>query len=184
MPKLVLEEGSYLEVIYELTLVGLVITSDNTWTAHVNYTVARVNHVLWQLTRFRRLGATQDKLVTFYILKIRSILMFGSVCYDSALTKKLSHKLELQQKRSLAVILGSQYRNYSHALLVTSLPRLDILREEACLRWATKAQANPLHADMFPLNSSEVQTRWRPKFREYKCRTDKFYRSAVLNQQD
>ena len=105
MPQLVLEEGSYLEVIYELKLVGLVITSDNTWTAHVNYTVARVNHVLWQLTRFRRLGATQDKLVTFYILKIRSILMFGSVCYHSALTKELSHKLELQQKRRLAVIM-------------------------------------------------------------------------------
>ena len=190
MPQLALEEDSYLEVIYELKLVGLVISSDNTWTAHVNYTVARVNRVLWQLTRFRRLGATEDKLVTFYILKIRSILMFGAVCYHSALTKELSHKLELQQKRSLAVILGSQYRSYSHALSVTSLPRLDLLREEACLKWATKTQANPLHTDLFPLNTSEVQTRWRPKFREYKCRTDKFYRSAVpsmiraLNQQD
>ena len=156
----------------------------------MNYTVARVNRILWQLTRFRRLGATEDKLVTFYILKIRSILMFGAVCYHSALSKELSHKLELQQKRSLAVILGSKYRSYSHALSVTSLPRLDILREEACLKWETKTQANPLHADLFPLNTSEVQTRWRPKFREYKCRTDKFYRSAVpsmvraLNQQE
>ena len=76
--------------------------------------------------------------------------MFGAVCYHSALTKELSHKLELQQKRSLAVILGSQYRSYSHALSVTSLPRLDLLREETCLKWATKAQANPLHADLFP----------------------------------
>ena len=88
IPQLTLEEGSYLEVIYELKLVGLVITSDNTWTAHVDYTVARVNHVLWQLTRFRRLGAAQDKLVTFYIFKIRSILMFGAVCYHSALKKE------------------------------------------------------------------------------------------------
>ena len=71
MPQLSLVEGTSLEVIYELKLVGLVVTSDLTWTAHVNYTVARVNGVLWQLTRFRRLGAPQEKLVTFYILKIR-----------------------------------------------------------------------------------------------------------------
>ena len=44
---------------------------------------------------------------------------------------------------------------------------------------ATTSQANPEHADLFQLNTSEVETRWRPKFREYKCRTDKFYRSAV-----
>ena len=84
--------------------------------------------------------------------------MFGSVCYHSALTQELSHKLELQKKRSLAVILGSQYRNYNHALSVTSLFRSDLLNEESCLKWATKAKANPLHADLFPLNTSEVQT--------------------------
>ena len=59
MPQLSLEEGTSLEVIYELKLVGLVVTSDLTWTAHVDYTFNRVNRVLWQLTRFRRLGAPQ-----------------------------------------------------------------------------------------------------------------------------
>ena len=117
--------------------------------------------------------------MTFYILKIRSILMFGAVCYHSALTKELSHRLELQQKRSLAIILGSKYQSYRNALSLTSLPILDTLRGEACLRWSIKAQSNPLHADLFPLNPSTVQTRWKPKFKEYKCRTDKFYRSAV-----
>ena len=58
-----------------------------------------MNQVLWQLTRFRRLGATQDKFVTFFILKIRSILMFGAVCYHSALIKELGHKLEIQTKK-------------------------------------------------------------------------------------
>ena len=105
--------------------------------------------------------------------------MFGAVCYHSTLTKELSQRIELQQKRSLAVILGSKYRSYINALSLTSLPRLDILREEACLAWAIKAQSNPHHTDLFPLNQSEVQTRWRPKDKEYKCRTDKFYRSAV-----
>ena len=54
MPQLSLEEGTNLEVIYKLKLVGLLVTSDLTWTAHVDYSVARGNRVVWQLTRFRR----------------------------------------------------------------------------------------------------------------------------------
>ena len=48
MPEISIVEGKYLEVIYELRLVGLVISSDMTWNAHVKYTVKRVNSVLWQ----------------------------------------------------------------------------------------------------------------------------------------
>ena len=113
------------------------------------------------------------------ILKIRSVLMFAAVCFHSSLTIELSEKLELQQRRSLAVILGSQYRSYSHALSVTSLPRLDALRTEACLKWAIQAQRNPLHSDLFPLNKSEVNTRWRKKYSEYRCTTTKFLKSVV-----
>ena len=51
--------------------------------------------------------------------------MFEAVCYQSSLTLELSRKLEVQQKRSLAVILGQEYRSYSHALNLTNLPRLD-----------------------------------------------------------
>ena len=143
MPQIQIEEGKFLEVIYKLKLVGIVITSCLTWTAHIEYTVKRVNGAIWQLTRFKRLGAPQDKLVTFYILKIRSILMFGSICFHSSLSAELSDKLELQQRKSLAVILGSQYRSYNHARSLTNLPRLDDLREKACLQWAIKAQADP-----------------------------------------
>ena len=179
MPQIELEEGKFLEVIYELKLVGIVITSCLTWTAHINYTVKRVNKAIWQLTRFKRLGAPQEKLVTFYILKIISILMFGAICFHSSLTAELSHKLELQQRKSLAIILGSQYRSYNHARSLTNLPRLDELREKACLEWAIKAQADPKHSQLFPLNESEVNTRHRNKYLEYLCHTLKYYNSTI-----
>ena len=145
----------------------------------IDYTVARVNGVLWQLLRFKNLGAPTEKLILFYILKIRSILMFGSVCFHSSLSQELSHRLELQQKRSLAVILGSQYKSYRNALSLTSLPRLDFLREKATLNWAIKAQSNPLHSDMFPLNQSTVETRGRNMYQEYICFTTRYYNSTV-----
>ena len=179
MPQLQLEDGSYLEVIYQLKLVGLVINSELSWSAHIDYTVKRVNKRLWQLTRFKQIGACQDKVFQFYILKIRSILMFGSVCFHSSLSAQLSQLLELQQKRCLAIILGSQYRNYTHARSLVNLPRLDSLREESCLKWAIKAQNDPKHSHLFPLSQCEVNTRHRKKFTKYFCRTSKYYNSSV-----
>ena len=90
-----------------------------------------------------------------------------------SLTLEQSQKLEMQQKRSLAVILGSEYKSYSHSLTLTSLPRLDLLRSEACLKWARAAQLNPLHTDLFPLNTCQIQTRNKKTFDEYRCRTTK-----------
>ena len=179
LPQFQLEEGVYLEVIYQLKLVGLIITSDLCWTPHIEYTVSRINKILWQLTRFKRLGADQDKLITFYVLKIRSILMFGAVSFHSSLTIEQSQKLELQQKRSLAIILGTQYRSYRQALISTNLSRLDNLREEACLQWALRAQNNPKHSHLFPLNQSVIDTRHRKKYLEYFCHTSKYYNSAI-----
>jgi hypothetical protein len=139
IPQLSVAPGTNLEVIYQLKLVGLVINSEMTWDDHVDYTIGRVNKTLWQLTRFKQLVSDKKRLITFYILKVRSILMFGAVCFHSALTQEQSKRLELQQKRSLAIILGSDYQNYKNALLLTSLPRLDTLMGEACLQWAIKA---------------------------------------------
>ena len=105
--------------------------------------------------------------------------MFASVCFHHSLTLEQSQKLEMQQKQSLAVILGSEYHSYSHALTLTSLPWLDFLRKEACLKWAIGAQRNPLHTDLFPLNTCQIETRAKKTFKEYRCTTTKFYKSAV-----
>jgi hypothetical protein len=179
MPELYLDGEVPLEVIYSLKLVGLVITSDMSWTAHIEYTVKRINKTLWQLIRLKQLGASRGKLTEFYILKIRSILMFGAVCFHSALPQELSRQLELQQRRSLIVILGSDYRSYRRALELTGLPRLDSLREDACLKWAIKAQANPQHAHLFPVRQAAIDTRSDRRFEEYWCRGTKFHSSAV-----
>ena len=104
LPKISIEPGKCLEVIYQLKLVGVMIPSDLTWQAHVDYTVKRVSCKLWQLARFRRIGAPRDKLTQSYILKKRSILLFALVCFHQSLTLEQSQKLEMQQKRSLAVI--------------------------------------------------------------------------------
>ena len=79
LPTLSIKEGANLEVVYQIKLVGLVVTSNMGWNEHVNYTIQRVNRTLWQLTRFKRLGADRDKLVQFYMLKILSLKEYTNV---------------------------------------------------------------------------------------------------------
>ena len=181
VPQLQIKNRDDLEVIYKFKLVGLVVTSDMTWQEHVSYTVGRVNKVLWQLTRFKHLGASTEQLLKFYILKIRSILMFGAVCYHSALTLHQRYQLELQQKRSLAYILGNNYCSHDQARTYLKLPSLEELREEACTKWALKALANPQHRHLFPKNNSIVETRGRQVFLEQICKSAKYFNSAVPN---
>ena len=158
---------------------GIGIKSELTLNDHIDYTVKRVNSVIWQFTRFKRLGADRDSLIKFDVLKIRSILMFGAVSFHSSLTQEDSRKLELQQKQSLAHILCLEYKSYSHALELTTLPRIVDLRSEACLKWAIKAKANPQHTDIFSRNPNLVETRQDKEFKEYFCRSAKFYTSSV-----
>ena len=106
--------------------------------------------------------------------------MFGSVCFHSSLSNELSQKLKLQQKRSLAIILGSRYKSYNHATSLLELPRLNSLREKASLKWAIKAQANPQHSDLFPPTISKVDTRHERIFFEYFCHTTKYNNSAAI----
>ena len=73
MPQISIGNEETLEVIFQLKLVGLVVNSSLDWTDHVYYTVKRANKTLWQVTRFRQLGAPREKLITLYVLKIRSV---------------------------------------------------------------------------------------------------------------
>ena len=125
------------------------------------------------------LGALREKLLTLYTIKIRSILMFGAICFHSSLTLEPNAKLELQQKRCLAIILGTDYISYSNALGLTMLPRLDNFRRDACIKWAIKAQNDPKHSDLFPLTTSQRTTRYRIKFEEQFCRSVKLYKSTI-----
>ena len=126
--------------------------------------------------RFKNIGASREELIILYTLKIQSIIMFGSICFHSALSLEPSDKLELQQKRSLVVILGSHYRSYRSALSLTFLPRLDTLRQEACLKWALKAQKNPIQLELFTLAQKNIANRSKGRFSEYKCKTHRFYK--------
>ena len=125
--------GEPLEVIYTTRLLGVIHTNDLTWTSHVEDMVTRATKQLWVLLRFISLGASTHQLLTVYVSRLRSTLEFAAPLFHSGLTKLQSAKIEMVQKKALAIVLANSYTNYESALLCLNIERLDVRREKLCL---------------------------------------------------
>ena len=169
-----------LEVIYETKLLGITITSDLNWSKHVQNICRRATKNLWVLIRFKALGGTNTQLNMVYQTRIRSILEFGSPVFHSSLTKDQSAKIELVQKKALAVILGKDYESYESAMSRLNLERLDTRRSQLCLTFAQKCAKSTRHSSMFPKNTSTRTNMRHPKqYLEHSCSTSRYHHSSI-----
>jgi hypothetical protein len=73
IPKINFPGDEPLNVIYETKLLGIIITSDLRWNAHVKFITGNATKRLWLLIRFKNVGGTEAQLLTVYELKIRSL---------------------------------------------------------------------------------------------------------------
>ena len=180
LPQLHFPGSEPLEVIYETRLLGVIISSDLTWTAHVNYITSSATKKLWTLVRFKSLGATQPQLVAVYLTRVRSILEFAVPVFHSSLTADQSRKIEMVQKKALAIIMDRKYTSYDHVLLQLNLDRLDVRREQLCLSFALKCVNSPKHKSMFPPNPNHRPNMRNPKpYKEQFCNTARYYHSSI-----
>ena len=178
IPELSFPSSEPLEVVYQTKLVGLVISSNLSWGPHVDYTVENASKKLWLLVRFKNRGAKQEQLLTLYQLKIRSIAEFAAPAFHGALTAQQSNELEMVQKKAFAIILGARYRNYSNALALLDQETLSSRRLKLCNNFSQKCIKNEKHADIFPRKEG-TKTRHTKTFIEPKCKTSRYYNSAV-----
>ena len=180
IPELSFPGGDNLEVIYQTKLVGVIIDSSLSWGPHVEHTVKKANQKLWLLIRFKNLGAECDQLLTLYQLKIRCLLEFAAPAFHGALTKQQSNDLEMIQKKSFAIILGSKYKSYQNALKTLNQEMLSTRRLNHCKTFANKCLNHPRHSDLFQVNPRySSHSRTKKKFLEPKCRTTRYYNSAI-----
>ena len=169
-----------LEVIYETRLLGVTISSNLSWSAHVNDITKRATKKLWVLIRFKSLGGTTDQLLTVYRTRVRSTLEFAAPVFHSGLTKDQGRQIEMVQKKAMAIILGSEYTSYEFALTKVNLERLDSRRSTLSLNFAQKCAKSHQHKSMFPSNPNFRPNMRNPKpYREYLCNTSRYYMSSI-----
>ena len=66
-PHLELDNGDTLEVVEELKLLGVILTSNQSWHAQADYMCQRAYSRIWMLRRLKPLGANHEELIDVYI---------------------------------------------------------------------------------------------------------------------
>ena len=79
-------DGVELQVVDELRLLGLVVTSDLKWKQNTESICKRAYGRMWMLRRLKILGADKDDLKEVYVKQIRSIVEFGTAVFTAGLT--------------------------------------------------------------------------------------------------
>ena len=181
LPKIGIEEDDPFQVVDELRLLGVMITSNLSWQTQVDYMCKRAFARVWMIRRLKPLGATNDELMEVYRTQIRCLLEFAVAVWNSGLTKAQINQIERVQKCVLAVILDSEYLSYNHALEVMSTDTLSDRRHNLCFKFAVKAQKHEKFSNWFsPYDHLGMDTRSKKDaLKPVQARTNRFAKSPI-----
>ena len=164
----------------EMKILGVVITSDLSFSRNTEYIVKRAFKRIWMLRRLKNLGANHSQLIDVYIKQIRSVLELAVPVWHSSLTVADKLSIERVQKAALQVIFGQDYKSYSSACEVANLLTLDQRRQNLCKKFSLKAVNNPKHTKWFKVNTKVSKTRQQqPLFCPVVSRTTRFEKSPI-----
>jgi hypothetical protein len=197
MPNLKLD-GANLEVLDEMRLLGLVITSDLKWTQNTESICKKAYNRLWMLRRLKALGADVFDLKDVYEKQVRSVLEFGAPVFAAGLNGEDSNTIERVQKTAANVILGEHYTSYREALQTLCLGSLKDRRMDICRNFAQKALKHEKFSTWFTVSQGNKNIKERkckeiasePLLKPVKTRTKRYRKSPIpfltelLNQQE
>jgi hypothetical protein len=178
MPEMMIE-NTRIDLVEQVKLLGVVISSNLSWSANTDYIVDRCNKKTWVLRRLKKLGANCSDLLDVYFKQIRSIAEFAVPVWNSSLTGEDVAKLERLQKIALHIILGEDYRSYTSALKTLGIEKLSLRRKKICLTFAKKSQKHKKFEKWFKPNPNISARRKKPKFLDTFSRTVRFEKSPL-----
>ena len=170
-----------IEVVKSAKLLGLLISDDLKWNAHVAEIVKKVASRLYLLRQLKRAGLDPLELVCFYTTCIRPVAEYACETFHNSLPIYLSDELERLQKRAFRIIYPTL--SYSEARVALGLPLLSARREELTTRLFDKILQDPnhrLHHLLPPKNECQVTLRTKRTFNVPLCKTNRFKRSFLM----
>ena len=171
-----------LDIVKQTKLVGIIVSDNLRWNAHVEYMCLKASKKIWQLRRLKILNLGHDILLDFYCKEIRSILEFGVTVWNSGITGKLSDQIERIQKICVNTILCDTLWDipYDVGCTLLEIEPLKYRRTDLCIKFIQKASCDPRHADLFSPYPTHLNTRQeKPLYREFSCRTGRFFDSPL-----
>ena len=178
MPEMEIE-NTRIDLVEQTKLLGVILTSNLSWTANTDYIVKRCNSKLWLLRRLKKLGANHEDLIDVYFKQIRSVAEFAVLVWNSSLTGDEISNLERLQKTALHIILSDNYISYNSALKTLGLRKLSERRKKICLKFARKASKHEKFSKWFKLNPITKTRVNKPTFCPVVCKKVRFEKSPI-----
>ena len=185
MPEVRLENET-LEVVENMKLLGITISSDLKWHAHISEVCKRGMSKLWMLRRLKKMGANQKILLDLYKKQIRSLLEYAAPVWHSGLTKTDVSEIERVQKCAVAIIFSNQ--PYKSVVKKNHLEPLEQRRDQLCLKFAVKSSKQPQFSQWFNPKTKNINTRSKKPFHDVPFKTNRWrdspipYMTNLLNQ--
>ena len=90
----------------KMKILGVIIDSDCSFRSHVENVRINLRRRTWALSKLRRYGVKEDKLVRAYTSLIRPVVEYAAPAWHSLITAEQSELLECQQTQALKNIFG------------------------------------------------------------------------------
>ena len=177
-PEMSFSDGSMLEVVPDIKLVGVIVSNDLRWLKNTNFICNKATKKLWTLRRLKKFNLDIYKIFDVYTKEVRSILEFAVPVWHSGLTRNESRQIETIQKASFKIILGESYISYEVACTILGTEPLELRRAQLCLKFAKK-DVKKTHS-LFQKTEKTTITRSKQLLAvEPKCRTSRFEKSSI-----
>ena len=171
--------ASHLDRVLETKLLGFWFTHDMKTHRHVEHILTICYKRLWAIPKLKKAGISDNDILHFYFMKIRSVLETNCAVFHSMLTQDNTNDIERVQKIVLRVILDEKYTDYHNACIQLNVQNLQVRRTKLSLNFALKCVASEKFKHMFILKTNTC-IRNPDKFDVSFARTTRYMNSPRL----
>ncbi len=169
--------GQEIERVTQTKLLGVIISSNLKWDAHVQYIHSKAGKRLYYLRELKRSGLSQTDLIRVYLSLVRSICEYACQVWSTGLSKETSNYLETVQRRAFRIVLPKEH--YADACEQLQIPTLKERRDRLC-KSLFESMCNPDHRLNYLLpEKRSVRTRSSLLYELPKCRTERYKNSFI-----
>ena len=140
-------EGTPVEVVDLVKILGLTIQNDMKWHKHIHNIITKAGKRLYMLRLLKRAKAYQNTMKIVFTAIIRPVLEYAVQVWHYNIRNSISDEIESLQKRALRIILPN---HYAEALNQLDLETLQNHRENLSTKFFQNILGNACFQDYLP----------------------------------
>ena len=173
--------GKHIKVVSDAKLLGLTISSDLTWNAHITEVIKKAAKRLYFLIQLKRARVSQNDLCLFYVTCVRSVIDYAAPVFHYSRPAYLMQELEGIQKRAMRIICPGI--EYQYALVLANLSTVAKHHNDICRRTFESIcddSGSKLKKLLPHLHECKYELRHTRTFNEPRCKTNRAKNSFIM----